>query len=69
MIIWNMDYDTAEEYMELARQLESYEISQEDFAERLSFFPGYPLDRLMMPGEELSIKVGRKTQVGFRKDH
>ncbi len=62
-----MDYDTAEEYMELARQMEGYEISQEEFAERLTFFPGYPLDRLMMPGEELTIKVTKKVQVGYRK--
>ena len=68
-MIWNMDYDTAEEYMELARQLECYEISQEEFSERLSFFPGYPLDRLMMPGEELNIKVTKKPSVGYGKRH
>ena len=66
-IIWRMDYDTAEEYMELARRMESYEISQEEFAETLSFFPGYPLDRLMLPGEDLTIQVSKKVQVGFRK--
>ena len=68
-MIWNMDYDTVEEYMELARQLECYEISQEEFSERLSFFPGYPLDRLMMPGEELNIKANKTPRVGYGKRH
>jgi hypothetical protein len=66
MTIWEMDWDTAEEYMELARQMEEYEISQEEFAEKLSMFPGYPLDRLPYPGEDLTIAVRKNPSVGWR---
>jgi hypothetical protein len=66
-VVWSMDYETAERYMELARKMEAYEISQKEFAEGLTFFPGYPLDRLMMPGEDLEIKVYKNPSVGYRK--
>lgn len=66
-MIWKMDMDTAEEYMELARQMECYEISHQEFAEKLTFLRDYPLDRLAMPGEELEIKVYSKPRVGYRK--
>lgn len=62
-----MDIATADEYMELARKVGCYEISQQEFAERLTFLKGYPLDRLAMPGEDLEIKVYKNPRVGYRK--
>jgi hypothetical protein len=59
-IRWEMDSRVVERYMELARQMEAYEISQEEFAEGLTFLEGYPLDRLLMPGEDLRIVVKGK---------
>lgn len=59
-VLWEMDYDQAEEYQMLADQLECYEITQEEFSERLTMMAGYPLGRELLPGETLRILVKNK---------
>jgi len=60
---WNVDYDTAEEYYNLSQQLELYEITVEEFQDRVASLKGYPLGRQLQPGDDLRVVLDVKAQV------
>jgi hypothetical protein len=70
VVVWEMSYDQGEEYFELLRQVENYEIDDDEFAERLMTMPGYPLSGLPNPDAwvTLHIRIRPKIQVSVPRE-
>jgi hypothetical protein len=70
VVVWEMSYDQGEEYFELLRQVENYEIDDDEFAERLMTMPGYPLPGLPNPDAwvTLHIRIRPKIQVSVPRE-
>lgn len=66
---WRMSHTTAREYRQLAAQLSNYDITEEEFTERMMSLPGYPLNRPPRPGEHLRIVVLRTLYSSGGPDH
>jgi hypothetical protein len=63
MIEWKVSYDTAERYWQLSQELETYEIDQEEFANKVAELPGYPLARPLQNGDNLHLVLPIRTTV------
>jgi hypothetical protein len=56
-IIWEMDRDTAEKYLQIVAEFENQEISEEEYADLMMSLPGYPLPGLPSVGATLRIVI------------
>ena len=66
-IVWKVDFDTAESIYNLGMQLDIYEIDLEEYQNKMSELPGYPLTRLLNPGDDLRVVLNVKTTVVLPK--
>lgn len=56
-----MPFDVAERYFYFAKQLDNHEIDADTYRHEVAMLPGYPLDRLLTGGDDLTIEIVKRT--------